>query len=148
MNSEVMSESDPHHFFTAEEVNALIPQMEEHFQNFWRARKKAQLILEELRKQAKNSETDLPDEIAEKQVKQSQVYFLLEQGKKELERVQELGGIIKDFEIGLVDFPHMLEFEEEKVLICWKYGEKKVRYYHGLNEGFSNRKPLPRRVHH
>lgn len=143
-----MSESEPHHFFTCEEVNALIPQMEEHFQNFWRVRKKAQEILEELRKLAKKPAPEKANEVAENQIKQSQVHFLLEQGKKELEHILGLGGIIKDFEIGLVDFPHMLEFEEEKVFICWKYGEKKVRYYHSLDEGFSSRKPLPRRVHH
>lgn len=143
-----MPEADAPHFFTCEEVNALIPQMEEHFQNFWRLRQKAQGILEELRKLAKNPEPEKANEVAENQIKESQVHFLLEQGKKELEHVLELGGIIKDFEIGLVDFPHLLEFEEEKVFICWKYGEKKVRFYHGLNEGFSNRKPLPRRVRH
>ncbi|HET6266223.1 MAG TPA: DUF2203 family protein [Acidobacteriota bacterium] len=43
-------------------------------------------------------------------------------------------------DIGLVDFPAMLDGEE--ILLCWKYGEKTIRYYHGLTEGFAGRKPL------
>lgn len=143
-----MSKSDSNSFFSLEEVNALIPKMEEHFQSFWNFRQNAQNILEELRQKAKNPDPILPEEIAHNQVRQSQVHFLLECGKKELEAIMECGGTIKDLEIGLVDFPHMLEFEEEKVYLCWKFGEKKVRFWHGMNESFSARKPLVRKVHH
>lgn len=143
-----MAKSESPHLFNPEEVNALIPHMEEHFLNFWNFRENAQNILEELRKKARNSENLLPDEIAQTQLRQSQAHFLLEQGKKELEAIMELGGVIKDLETGLVDFAHILEFEEEEVYLCWKFGEKKVRFWHGLQEGYSARKPLVRKVHH
>jgi hypothetical protein len=79
-------------------------------------------------------------------MRRSQSHFLLEQAKKELDAVMETGCSVKDLEIGLVDFPHLLEFEEEEVFLCWKYGEKKVRFWHELDKGFSSRKPLLRRV--
>jgi hypothetical protein len=28
------------------------------------------------------------------------------------------------------------------VNLCWKYGETAIGHWHGLDEGFANRKPL------
>jgi hypothetical protein len=56
-------------------------------------------------------------------------------------RIHEAGGLVKDLDAGLVDFPARREGVE--VLICWRLGEDEVGYWHGLEEGFSGRKPLP-----
>jgi len=29
------------------------------------------------------------------------------------------------------------------VLLCWKLGEDEIRYWHGLEDGFAGRRPLP-----
>lgn len=58
-----------------------------------------------------------------------------------LATVVELGGVPKDLATGLVDFPFLLEGEE--VNLCWRFGEKKIRFWHGLDEGFAGRKPIP-----
>ena len=55
-------------------------------------------------------------------------------------RIHELGGLVKDLDAGLVDFPARREGVE--VLLCWRLGEDEVGYWHGLEEGFSGRKPL------
>jgi hypothetical protein len=57
-----------------------------------------------------------------------------------LEAVQALGGVVKDLGIGLVDFPHLMR--GQTVNLCWKYGEREVRFWHGLDEGYASRKPL------
>ena len=57
-----------------------------------------------------------------------------------LEEIQKLGGEPKDLGLGLVDFPHLRRGEE--VNLCWKYGEREVRHWHGLDEGYTGRKPL------
>jgi hypothetical protein len=57
-----------------------------------------------------------------------------------LEQVQELGGVIKDIGLGLVDFPHRRR--GETVNLCWKLGEHEIRFWHGLDEGYTARKPL------
>ena len=31
----------------------------------------------------------------------------------------------------------------EEVLLCWQVGEEEIAYWHGLEEGFAGRKPLP-----
>jgi hypothetical protein len=51
------------------------------------------------------------------------------------------GGVPKDLELGLVDFLGLVEGRE--VNLCWRYGEKQVRFWHGLDEGFGGRKPIP-----
>ena len=78
-------------------------------------------------------------------MRQSQAHFLLECAQKELDKIIQTGGLIKDLEIGLVDFYHISELEEE-IFLCWKYGEKKIRYWHQVHEGFSGRKPLNRKT--
>ena len=54
--------------------------------------------------------------------------------------IERLGVIIKSVDEGLLDFPSK-RFDEE-VWLCWKVGEKEVKYWHKKNEGFSGRKPL------
>jgi hypothetical protein len=56
-------------------------------------------------------------------------------------RIQELGVLVKDLDRGLVDFPALRGGEE--VLLCWHVGESEVAYWHGVEEGFAGRRPLP-----
>jgi hypothetical protein len=56
-------------------------------------------------------------------------------------RIHEVGALVKDLDEGLVDFPARRRGEE--VLLCWRVGEDDVAYWHGLEEGFAGRKPLP-----
>jgi hypothetical protein len=60
--------------------------------------------------------------------------------KAVIERIQESGCIIKDLDIGLVDFTTV--FGGEEVYLCWKLGEAGIRFWHGLHEGFAGRKPI------
>lgn len=59
-----------------------------------------------------------------------------------IDRIVALGGTVKDLAMGLVDFPH--ELGGQVVNLCWRYGEREIRYWHGLDEGFAARKPLGR----
>lgn len=57
-----------------------------------------------------------------------------------LHAIQDLGILVKDVEIGLCDFPYMLN--DQMVFLCWKCGEKEIQWWHEIDSGFSNRKPL------
>jgi hypothetical protein len=57
-----------------------------------------------------------------------------------LGEITELGGVPKDLGLGLVDFLHLRNGRE--VNLCWKYGEREIRHWHGLDEGYAGRKPL------
>jgi hypothetical protein len=60
--------------------------------------------------------------------------------KEEVEYLADRGILLRDPEIGLIDFP--AERDGEQVFLCWRLGEDDVAYYHGVHGGFSGRKPL------
>ena len=64
--------------------------------------------------------------------------------KDALAEVHAIGVQVKDLDIGLLDFPCAVE--DEIVLLCWKLGEEKIEYWHGLEEGFKGRKPIDERI--
>ncbi len=57
-----------------------------------------------------------------------------------LDQIHSTGCVVKDLDSGLLDFPSMLD--DQEVYLCWRLGEDRIRYYHGLNEGFAGRKPI------
>ena len=57
-----------------------------------------------------------------------------------MEQIEESGCVVKDLDIGLIDFPAMLG--EQQVFLCWKLGEPRIEYWHGVHEGFAGRKPI------
>lgn len=57
-----------------------------------------------------------------------------------VERIHATGCVVKDIEIGLLDFPSRLNGQE--VFLCWRLGEDRIRFYHGMDEGFAGRKPI------
>jgi len=62
--------------------------------------------------------------------------------RQAIEQVQECGCLVKDLDIGLVDFPTLLRGVE--VYLCWKLGETTIEYWHGVEEGFRGRKAIDR----
>jgi hypothetical protein len=57
-----------------------------------------------------------------------------------LEKIHATGCIVKDLEVGLLDFPARID--GEAVYLCWKLGEDRIRFYHRQDEGFAGRKPI------
>lgn len=57
-----------------------------------------------------------------------------------LEEIHATGCIVKDLDVGLLDFPSRINNEE--VYLCWRLGEDRIRFYHRQDEGFSGRKPI------
>jgi hypothetical protein len=57
--------------------------------------------------------------------------------------LEEAGVQVKDLDEGLIDFPALHPKLGGTVLLCWRLGEDAVAYWHGVEEGFAGRKPLP-----
>jgi hypothetical protein len=57
-----------------------------------------------------------------------------------VERLEELGVSLKDFDLGLLDFPSLRE--DEVVELCWHAGEERVAFWHRIGEGYAGRKPI------
>ena len=49
--------------------------------------------------------------------------------------------LLRDPATGLIDF--LSELDGEDCYLCWRLGEEDIAYWHGTDEGFDNRKPLP-----
>jgi hypothetical protein len=130
-------------YFTAEEANELLPEVrlaaEELVERRLAARavadKRAQLVT----RIAGNGGDFDPQEPRELEEDFDRATVAMAEA---VERLERLGVIVKDADRGLVDFPALRESGEE-VLLCWQVGEDEIAYWHGLEEGFAGRKPLP-----
>jgi len=60
--------------------------------------------------------------------------------REAIEAVQETGCVVKDLDIGLVDFPTL--YRGVEVYLCWKLGEPGIDFWHGVDEGFRGRKAI------
>ncbi|HTT34588.1 MAG TPA: DUF2203 domain-containing protein [Thermoplasmata archaeon] len=58
----------------------------------------------------------------------------------EVARLHGEGIEVKDLDTGLVDFVGRLG--REVVYLCWQRGEEHVGFYHALDGGFRNRRPI------
>ena len=138
-----MEEPQAKRYFTLEEAEALIPRLEAVLGRLMDCHSEAgQLraaLQEEQRKVAVSGGFQL-DREAWRERKER-----LEASAREIQaRVEEIlgvGAVPKDLELGLVDFPFLLG--DQEVNLCWRFGEKRIRFWHGLDEGFTGRKPLP-----
>jgi hypothetical protein len=57
-----------------------------------------------------------------------------------LDRIENRGCHLKGLDPGLVDFLHLRNGKE--VYLCWRMGEKKIRYWHEIEDGFEGRQSL------
>ncbi len=60
-----------------------------------------------------------------------------------LERIEATGCVVKDLDVGLLDFPALIDNEE--AYLCWRLGEDRIRFWHRQDEGFAGRKLLDAR---
>ncbi|HWQ56776.1 MAG TPA: DUF2203 domain-containing protein [Bryobacteraceae bacterium] len=60
--------------------------------------------------------------------------------KKTIEILEETGCVVKDLDIGLVDFPTL--FRGREVYLCWKLGEPAIAFWHETSEGFAGRRSI------
>jgi hypothetical protein len=60
--------------------------------------------------------------------------------KQSMEKLEETGVVVKDLDIGLVDFPTL--YRGEEVYLCWRMDEDDIEHWHGVHEGFAGRKGI------
>ena len=60
---------------------------------------------------------------------------------KLVDEINASGAEVKDLETGLIDFPALRN--GETVLLCWQLGEDEIGFWHGTDDGYAGRRPLP-----
>ena len=57
-----------------------------------------------------------------------------------IDKLENMGCLVKDPELGIVDF--YCRFENRDIFLCWKMGEKRIRFWHEVDIGYMGRKPI------
>jgi hypothetical protein len=129
-------------YFTVAEVEALIPRLDRIMSRVMSANAEASQARERLQAEQQRiamAGGGLLDRRAWRADK-DRIERLTAELQQGLGEIVDLGGAPKDLGLGLVDFLHLREGRE--VNLCWKYGEREIRHWHGLDEGYAGRKPL------
>ena len=64
--------------------------------------------------------------------------------KDALAEVEAIGVQVQDLEEGVLDFPFVLD--GTTALLCWQMGEDEIGHWHGVDEGFEERKVVDGRI--
>ena len=133
--------------FTPEEVDNLIPRLNELVEAAMDRHRQATALqrqLHEERERVRVSGGGLVDQ-RDWKARAERLEGLAIEVRAMLREIDALGGVVKDLDLGLVDFPGLLPeiMGGEAVNLCWKYGETSVGFWHGFDEGYAQRKPLP-----
>jgi hypothetical protein len=120
--------------FTVEEANALLPKIQKLLDDLTlhrdALREKAPYIEPILRASGENGGGRVGSEYG---VEAYNLYLAIG-------RIRELGVLLKDLDMGLLDFPH--EREGRIVFLCWHPPEERVEYWHEIEAGYAGRQPL------
>lgn len=72
----------------------------------------------------------------------SEIDTLTEKLSEAASELENLGVEFKGIDLGLVDFPSMIE--GELAYLCWSYGEDRIEFWHSPDGGYAGRRPLER----
>jgi hypothetical protein len=129
--------------FTPEEVDELIPRLADIVGRAMEHHHQATALERHLHEEQARIEASGGGRIDQRdwKAKAERLDGLAIEVREALQEIAAMGGVTKDLETGLVDFPGRVG--SETVNLCWKHGETAVRFWHGFNEGYAQRKPLP-----
>jgi len=65
---------------------------------------------------------------------------LIEAFQSALQQLEMLGCMLKDLDIGLIDFYSLRD--GRLIFLCWKLEEERVRFWHTLEDGYAGRQLL------
>ena len=131
-------------FFSLREANALLSTLQDEFTRARQLRDDLMGVQQKLQEAGRGIDgPDVqidPEAPVAVQRLQGRAVQIIGKLRDILRDVAELGVEVKAAD-GLVDFRSRLH--GRTVLLCWKYGEDRVGFFHELDAGFTGRRPLP-----
>jgi len=122
--------------FTVDQANTILPKVKKQFDEILFCKNNVIDIQEELQNLS-DSNCSFEKFITKKQELNHAVTSLYSM----IQKLEDMGVMIKSVDEGLLDFPS-IRYDEE-IWLCWKFGENQVKFWHGKEEGFMGRKPIP-----
>jgi hypothetical protein len=129
----------PPKYYTLEEANRKLPLVDQELRKLQTLKQQFEEKYFDLRRKkqmksgSEHGSTEDPYFMIE-----AELEFIQIEAKAHMESLHNQGIELKDIDIGLVDFPAIIDGTE--VLLCWRQGEERISYYHSLEDGFSGRK--------
>jgi hypothetical protein len=123
--------SETPRLYSPDEATALLPDLIEALERIRSAR---QLVLsrgERIRSSARRNGGGQPG---------TEYWEALAVLRREVESLTKQDILLRDPEMGLLDFPTRIEGRD--VFLCWRLGEDRVRFWHGPETGFTGRRPI------
>lgn len=132
--------------FTLQEAQTMLPVL----QGLLRSTMDAKTLIEEVENELQMLSQDIflfggmMVDVKKVALRKAEKEKALQRAKDTVAEINAIGVQVKDLDIGLLDFP--CKVGEEVILLCWKLGESSITHWHGMDEGFANRKPIDERI--
>jgi hypothetical protein len=124
--------------FNVDDANRTLPLVRKIVEDVVRQHRLWREKILELDLVASSSRADEPRERAAALEKEAQELAREIDGYQQ--ELAELGILLKDRRMGLVDFPS--EMGSKRVMLCWRLGEAEVQFWHDEDAGYADRQPL------
>ncbi len=122
-------------YFSITQANEILPTVIKKFE-FINAKKNELAKIEQQLQTSLSPENKFEEYIILKQQLNTAITKLYQA----IEDLENTGVVVKSIDEGLLDFPSK-RFDKE-VWLCWKYGEKEIKFWHEKDSGFQGRKPI------
>lgn len=126
-------------YFTVEQANRTLPLVRAIVRDIrerWDEAERCKAVYQELRGREPVEPTDR-ERLEEIERRYEEIADAI---RRHIGELEEVGATLKDFRMGLVDFP--ARRDGRTVWLCWKPGEESVTFWHEQDAGFSGRRPI------
>ena len=123
-------------YFTLEQARSMLPEAKAKLEKMMGLKREINLLRSikiESNEKAIGAELALM-ELNQKYFKKMHSFY------KELAELTKKGIVVKDANEGLIDF--FSKQGNRDILLCWKYGESNINYWHDTDTGFAGRKSI------
>jgi hypothetical protein len=126
--------------FTTDEANRMLPLVSRIVEDIVDTYGDVNVALQEYEAEKARAEDD-EARLPELRRRDADVARVLDRFQNLIEEIENLGGTVKDYERGMIDFYG--EIDGEIVYLCWTRGEERIAHWHRLDEGFGRRRAIP-----
>jgi hypothetical protein len=127
-------------YFTRAEAEALLPTLDPILRELRDLRTRLALVQEELEALRGKMRGNGHGHQGEHARLRATAATLVANLNERIARITHMGVLVKDLEMGLIDFPAQREGQE--ILLCWRLDEPRIAWWHTLEGGFGARQPL------